>query len=148
MPGMIELNLRPERRVLRQFGGLACVGFAALAALAWFGVLVFAWLPEAARPASAAALAGLGALSGLLSLVWPEANRALYVGLSLVAFPIGFVLSYAIMGLLFYGMIAPLGLVLRLAGRDPLDRRFLPDAETYFVDAGPERSRESYFKQF
>ncbi len=148
MAGMIELNLRPDRRVLRQFGGLALVGFGALAALAWFGALLFAFLPEAARPATAAALAGVGALAGLLSLVWPEANRPLYVGLSLVAFPIGFVLSYAIMGLLFYGMIAPLGFVFRLAGRDPLQRSFLPDAQTYWVDAGPERARDSYFKQF
>ena len=134
MAGMIELNLRPDRRVLRQFGGLALMGFGALAALAWFGALVFAFLPEAARPLTAAALAGLGAFAGLLSLVWPEANRPLYVGLSLVAFPIGFVLSYAILGLLFYGMIAPLGFVFRLVGdkgRDPLpEKPYWPSTRT------------------
>ncbi len=88
------------------------------------------------------------ALSGVLSLVWPAANRPLYVGLAVVAFPIGFVVSYVIMGALFYLLIAPVGLVFRLFGRDPLDRRFLPEAKTYWVDAGAVRPRESYFKQF
>ena len=40
------------------------------------------------------------------------------------------------------------GLVLRLIGRDPLERRILPQARTYWVDAPPARPSESYFKQF
>ncbi len=148
MAGMIELNLAPDRRVLRQFGFLALGGFALLALLAWQGWVVFALVPEEARPVLAGTLGALGALSGVLSLVWPAANRPLYVGLAVVAFPIGFVVSYVIMGALFYLLIAPVGLVFRLFGRDPLDRRFLPEAETYWVDAGQERPRESYFKQF
>ena len=132
----------------RQFGFIALGGFGLLALLAWQGWAVFALVPEGARPALAETLGALGALTGLLSLVWPAGNRPLYVGLALVAFPIGFVVSYVIMGALFYLLIAPLGLVFRLFGRDPLDRRFLPEAKTYWVDAGRERPSESYFKQF
>ena len=66
----------------------------------------------------------------------------------MIAFPIGFVLSYVIMGTLFYLIIAPIGLIMRLLGRDPLNRGFLPEAETYWVDAGPPRPKEAYFKQF
>ena len=44
------------------------------------------------------------------------------MGLAVITFPIGFVLSYVILGLLFYAIIAPIGLLLRLFGKDPLDR--------------------------
>ena len=43
---------------------------------------------------------------------------------------------------------APIGLLLRAFGKDPLELRILPDATTYWEDATPERPRESYFKQF
>ena len=67
----------------------------------------------------------------------------------MVAFPIGFVLSYVIMAMLFYVVFAPVGLVLRLVGKDPLDRRFLPDAPTYWVDARARRApKRDYFRQF
>ncbi len=148
MSRMVELNLRPDARTLRQFGWIALVGFGVLAWLCFRGSLVFAPLAEGTRGSLAALLAALAAISALFSLVWPKANLPLYVGLTVVAFPIGFVLSYVIMATLFYLVIAPIGFVLRVFGMDPLDRRFLPAAKTYWVDARPERPRESYFKQF
>ncbi len=96
----------------------------------------------------AAALAGLAALSLSLSLVWPKGNRALYTMLALVSFPIGFVLSYVIMAALFYLVITPVGLGLRLLGRDPLGRHGLSDADTYWVAPPPARGEESYFRRF
>jgi protein-S-isoprenylcysteine O-methyltransferase Ste14 len=148
MAQMVELNLRPDARTLRQFGWIALVGFGLLALLAWNGWLVFAHLDQGAREPVALGLAALAGVSALFSLVWPNANLPLYAGLTIVAFPIGFVLSYVIMASLFYVVIAPVGFLLRLIGKDPMDRRFLPAAKTYWLDARPERSRESYFKQF
>ena len=70
------------------------------------------------------------------------------LGLTILAYPIGFVLSYVIMGFLFFGMITPLGLFFRLVGKDPLNRRFDSAAETYWSEPRPRRSKESYFRQF
>jgi hypothetical protein len=148
MAQMVELNLRPDERTLRQFGWIALAGFGALAFMAWRGWLIFAAVPEVARDEFAVAFAALAVVSATFSLVWPKANWPIYVGLTIVAFPIGFVLSYVIMASLFYVVIAPVGFLLRLIGKDPMDRRFLPAAKTYWLDARPERSRESYFKQF
>ena len=148
MAGMVELNFRPSERTLRQFGWIALGGFGLLALCAWQHWLVFRHLPDAAREPVAFALLGLGLLSALFSLVFPKANAPLFVGLSLVAFPIGFVLSYVIMATLFYVVIAPVGFLLRAIGKDPMDRRFLPDAKTYWVDARPARAKADYFKQF
>ncbi len=45
--------------------------------------------------------------------------------------------SPLIMGLLFYGVITPFGLVMRLAGKDPLRLRFDPSAESYWIERVP-----------
>lgn len=148
MSKMVELDWNPDRRTLRQFGAVALVGFGAIAALAWNEWLVFSFGLGAARPWVAGVLAGLGVLGGIFGLVAPAANKPLYVGVSLVAFPIGFVLSYLILGFLFYGIIAPVGAGLRIAGKDPMARRLEPDAPSYWSDARPPRSRESYFRQY
>jgi hypothetical protein len=148
MSQMVELNLRPDARTLRQFGWIALVGFGLLALMAWRGWLIFAALPEAARDEFAAVFAGLAVVSALFSLVYPKANWPIYVGLTVVAFPIGFVLSYVIMGTLFYLIIAPIGFVMRLFGHDPMHRHFQRDAKSYWLDSRPPRPTASYFKQF
>jgi len=148
MAQMIELDLNPDDRTLRQFGWIALGGFGFVAVIAWFEVLIFSFGLGAARPWVAGAVLGLGVLSAFFSLVYPRANRGIYVGLAVVSFPIGFVLSYLIMGLLFFGLIAPLAIFFRLTGRDSMHRGYDPAAETYWVDARSPRPAESYFRQF
>ena len=90
----------------------------------------------------------LGTISALLSAVAPWANRVLYVGLTLLAFPIGFVLSYVIMGTLFFLVIGPIAILFRLFGRDRMHRGYDPKAFSYWVEARPARDQESYFHQY
>ncbi len=148
MSKLIEINLRPDERTLRQFGFIALAGFMLLALLAWQEWLLFRFGLGGARVPLAlgfAAVAGL-ALGG--SLVYPKANRPLYVGLTLLALPIGIVVSSVIMGMLFYLVISPIGFLLRGIGRDPLNRHFVREAETYWENPRPVRENESYFRQF
>ena len=148
MSKMIEINLRPDEATLRQFGWIALVGFAFLAAIAWFEVLIFAFGLGEARPIVAGVFAGLAVVSALFSLAYPKANLPIYVGLTIVSYPIGFVLSYVIMGTLFYVLISPVAIFFKLTGRDAMNRRFDPEATTYWVDPRPSRGPESYFKQY
>ncbi|HXZ86028.1 MAG TPA: hypothetical protein VEI82_11120 [Myxococcota bacterium] len=148
MAKLVEINLHPSERTLRQFGWIALAGFGLLALCAWNGWLVFRHGLGEARGPVALGLAALGALSALFSLAFPKANAPLYVGLSVVAFPIGFVLSYVIMATLFYLVIAPVGFLMRAFGLDPMQRRMLPEATSYWVDARPARPKADYFKQF
>jgi hypothetical protein len=144
----IPVNLRPGRRELRQFGWIALVGFLVLGAvIQWRGGLFGFGFGSAAQPVTFA-LWGLGALSGLFSLAAPTLNRPLYLLLVVITYPIGLVLSYVIMGTLFYGILTPIRGVFLLIGRDVLHRRFEPERDTYWVDPRPRRSKESYFKQF
>jgi uncharacterized protein YjeT (DUF2065 family) len=148
MSKMIEIDWQPDERTLRQFGGIAFVGFLLIAMLAWNEWLVFSFGLGSSRPLVAGSFAALGVLSGLFSLVAPKANKPIFLGLTLLSYPIGFVLSYVIMGFLFYGLITPLGLFFRLIGKDPLNRRFDRAAVTYWSEPRPRRGKESYFRQF
>ena len=148
MAKMIEVDFSPDERTLRQFGWIALVGFGLLAGLAFTESLVFSFGLGAARIPMAGALLGLGILAAGLGLVHPKANRFLFVGLSILAFPIGFVLSHVILGVLFFAIIAPIGLLMRILGRDPMQRTLDPEAETYWFPAAPNPPRERYFKQF
>lgn len=42
-----------------------------------------------------------------------------------------------IMGLLFYVCVTPMGLVLRLLGKDPLRKRFDPKVDSYWIERKP-----------
>ncbi len=148
MAKMIEIDFSPDERTLRQFGWIALGGFGLLAALAYFEQLMFAFGLGEARVPVAAGIAGVGLLAALLGAVYPKANRPLFVGLAVLAFPIGFVLSYLILGALFFLVITPTGVVMRLLGRDPMARTFDPDATSYWTPATPARERDDYFKQF
>ena len=148
MANMIQIDLSPDTRTLRQFGWIALGGFGLLAALAWNEWLMFSFgLGEWRQPVTTA-LGGLAAVAAFFSLVFPKANLPIYLGLTILAYPIGFVLSYVIMGTIFYVLLAPVGLFFRVTGRDPLMRRFEPQTDSYWVDSRPARPNESYFKQF
>ena len=148
MSKLVEIDFNPDTRTLRQFGVIALVGFGALAALAYYERLIFSFGLGEARIPLAASFAAIGVIAALFSLVAPRANRVLYVGLTLLAFPIGFVLSYVILGALFFLIIGPIAILFRIMRRDSLHRRFDPSATSYWQKARPIRDKESYFHQY
>ena len=94
------------------------------------------------------ALIALGGIAGLFSLVAPKGNRFIYVGLSLVAYPIGLVVSHVLLAVLFFGLITPLGLLIRTLKKDSLHRERDATASSYWVAASPARPKSRYFRQF
>ncbi len=136
---MIDINWKPTDRELRQFG-LIFLGFSALlGAIFWWR-----WGPGPATWALWAA----GPLVALVGLALPRALKPLYLGLTLVAYPIGLVVSNVLLGITYYLVVTPIGLVFRLLGRDPLHRRFNPEAKTYWIPRRPPASAGRYFRQF
>jgi len=66
------------------------------------------------------------AVVGLLSaagVVYPPSIRPVFVGLILLTYPIGWVVSHVLLGSIFYLLFLPIGLVLRMTGHDPLQRK-------------------------
>ncbi len=146
---LIDMNFKPDRATLRQFGWISLVAFGALGALTWFKHRFLFWALEPQTAHTAAyVLWAVAALSAVLAVVAPSALRGLYVALMLIALPIGFVLSHVIMAVIFYGVFTPVGLVMRLFGRDPMHRRLDPGASTYWIPREPVTDSKRYFRQF
>jgi hypothetical protein len=47
------------------------------------------------------------------------------------------VMNPLVMGLLFYLTVTPIALIMRMVGKDPLNRRFDPSAKSYWVEREP-----------
>jgi hypothetical protein len=59
------------------------------------------------------------------------------------------VVSPIVLGLVFYGIVTPYAIVMRLAGRDALRRRFEPDRDTYWIPRDPPGpSADSFRRQY
>jgi hypothetical protein len=70
-----------------------------------------------------------------------------FIGWMVAAYPIGWVLGHVMLGVVFFLVLTPIALVLRAAGRDPLQRRFDTASASYWQErAASDRSR--YFRQF
>ena len=145
---MIDINLKPDQKILKQFGLICLVGFMMLGGLVFWRSGLFGLEFGAAAKPVAYSLWGIAGLSGLFSLVAPRANLPLYVGLTVLTYPIGYVVSHVIMGIIFFGMLTPLALIFRLIGRDALHRRFDQRSKSYWEDSKPAKDPRRYFRQF
>jgi hypothetical protein len=70
------------------------------------------------------------------------------VVLTALALPIGFAVGHVLLAAVWYGLFTPVGLIMRLLGRDPLCRRPDREAESYWRPRSPQRDVRRYFRQF
>lgn len=76
------------------------------------------------------------------------AGPAVYRAWMLAALPTGWVVSHVLLGLVYYGVITPIGLFLRLLGRDLLGLRMERGAASYWRERGPGEGAGRYFRQW
>ncbi|MCB9603799.1 MAG: hypothetical protein H6721_24805 [Sandaracinus sp.] len=139
---LVRLDLRPSERVLRQFGGVVALVGGGLVGL---GALGRGPLEDA--PTWAWGVVGGAALVfGLLALVAPRVLRWLFVAVSAITYPLGFVVSWVVLVVLYFGLFVPTGLLFRVVGRDALRRKREPG--TYWSEAPGKRPKSDYFKQY
>lgn len=134
-----DIPFNPPESTLRQFAGLWIVAFGGLGIQQ--GLL-------RDRPAVGLALGALAVAVGTVGLVRPRAVRPIFVGWTVLAFPIGWTVSHILMGLIYFGLFLPFGLVFRLIGRDPLALKPPPEAATYWRARRPPDDVRRYFRQF
>jgi hypothetical protein len=132
-----DLKLDPDRRTLRQFAALWIL---------FFSLATFLQLVWRHNPTAALAAAVLAVTLGPMGLVWPQAMKWIYVTWMVVAFPIGWVVSWTALAVLFFGIFTPIAFVQRMIGRDALRRR-KPDAASYWIARAEPRDAASYFRQ-
>jgi hypothetical protein len=136
---MIRIEHNPSRRQLTVFGLSWLVFFGMLAALAWW---------KTGFSARAVAFGTIGATIPVAGLFWPGFLRIVYLFANYSTFPIGLAVSYLILTAIYFLLLTPLGLILRLSGHDPMKRRFARNAETYWTLHERKETSESYFQQF
>jgi hypothetical protein len=134
-----DISLDPPPKTLRQFAGVWLIVFGGLAC--WQGLV-------RDRLAPALALGALALAVGPLGLAKPQAVRWVFVAAQVITFPIGWVVSQAVLVLLFFGLFTPMGLAFRLLGRDALDMRRKQDLSTYWTPKPAAADLRSYFRQF
>ncbi len=109
----------------------------------------FGWLM-----AGVAALVGLWALwKGKAWMPWPFAIAFAFTLITLLelsvlhtlnrwwmalALLLGRIVTPLVMGLIYFGLVTPLGLLMRLSGKDPMLRRFDSAASTYWIEREPK----------
>lgn len=114
-------------KVLRQFGLLVGGILLALSLypMVWKGEAIKTWL---AIPGGLLVAAGL---------IVPQALAQVYRGWMMVGHALGWVNTRIILTVVFYGIVTPMGLVMKLMGKDPMRRGFDPHAQSYRVTREP-----------
>ena len=136
---MLPINRHPSDKDLRSFARIWFPLFVALigAVLWWrFDLRTVAMVAWSAGAATAVAVLASRAMA-----------RQVFVGLMIVTYPIGLVVSTVALGVLFYLVFTPLGWGMRLAGRDPLRLRARADRSEWHPtnqNDDPQRA----FRQF
>ena len=135
---MISVQWNPERKQLRQFAAIWFPAFCALVGWLvgkktghWGGVEI-AWV--------------VGGGIALAGFIHPPLIRPVFVGLILATFPIGWVVSHVLLGIIFYGVVTPIGVILRLTGHDPLQLK-IPTTNTLWKTPVGKTDPASYLRQ-
>ncbi len=134
---LIRVNTHPSRAQLRVFAVLWLLFLGCFGALAWHrgapGMAVIFWV-------AGAAVAGP-------ALVVPRWARPVYLAAVYASLPLGLATSFLMLAAMYYLVLTPVGLIMRLVGHDPLARRREPGFATYWNRRDAVRPAESYFRQ-
>jgi hypothetical protein len=132
-----DIPFRPPPGTLRRFG---IFGFLLLSGLG-------GWQAWHDRWVLGATLLAVAIVLFVMALVRPAALQPIFAGLMVATFPLNWVMSHVVMGLVFYGIFTPLGLFFRVIGRDVLARRFQPTRSSYWTKKPRPEGIRSYFRQ-
>jgi len=134
---LLDIDRNPSPKTLRTFGLLLALFLAIAGVLAWH------------REAGLAAriLWGAAIIVPGIYFAWPAIRWPFYMTWITVVFPIGWLVSHLLLAVIFYGLVTPWGLGMRLLGRDPMHRKRDPRATSHWrplrLDSDPAR----YFRQ-
>ena len=102
----------------------------------------------AIRPTFFALFSAIGVILFTVVLISPSRGAAIYRGWMYAALPIGWTTSYVLLGIAYFLVVTPIGLVLRVFKRDSMCRAFEPKAKTYWIPRKRTSDRRQYFRQF
>jgi len=87
-----------------------------------------------------------GALVGL-GLALPSSLKHIHLVWMKIGHVLGYINTRILLGVIFYGLITPMGMIMRVLGKDPMHRVLVPGVDTYRV-IRPPRARLHMRNQF
>ncbi len=135
---MLDANREPSAAELAWFGLVAGLTLAALGA-------IIQWRFDASSAATVLWIAA--ATVTIVYYVARPARPAIYRTWMAGVRPLGWLVAHATMGLVYYLVLTPTALIVRLTGRDRLRLRRAPDVQSHWI-AHEDRDVESYFRRY
>ncbi len=131
-----------SKKALRSFGWVVGGVLLVIAAVVW-------WRNDFTLTTAAYVLGGIGGALVVLGLAAPVVLKPVYRVWMALAVVMGFIMTRVILSVVYYLVMTPIGLVMRLFGKDPMHRRIDPDAASYWIeksydDESPERLEKYY----
>jgi hypothetical protein len=137
---VVQITRNPSPRVLRQFGWIWMAFVAFFGAVAWFKfhnapLARWIWVAAIVVP--------------LLGWAVPSFMRVVFLGMSYLAWPIGFVVSHVVLAAVYFLVLTPIGLLMRLFGYDSMKKEFDREAASYWVPRPiVDDDAKRHFRQF
>lgn len=127
-----------DRREQRKFGITIAVALVVLALLRWG----FHWWRSGAMPEFPWWFLAVAAVFVLPALAYPPVLMPVFWVWMKLALALNWVMTRVLLTLAFFLILLPSGLLMRWFSEDPLKRRWIPDADTYWED--PEEQPEEF----
>lgn len=134
-----SILLVPTTRQLREF---AIIGTVILTGCALWQAIHNLRAPATTLYAASALLLGL------IGIGKPRWLSPIFATWLYVTSPIAWLTSAVLLAIVFYGIVTPLGVLLRVFGREALDRRFRTAQDTYWHEKPVSTEMGHYFQQF
>jgi hypothetical protein len=132
------INTDPSRRELLVFGFVLPLTFAILGT-------VIGRIAGSNLARNVVWLVGAGL--SVVYLAVAALRRPMFVGASRISYPIGWVVSHVMLLVIFWIVVTPIGLLVRLFGEDPMRRRFDDSVGSYWEPRTESDDLERYFHQ-
>lgn len=131
-----KLNREPSDRELRAFG------------LVQFVVALMLVYATELSAILAMPLVVVTAITAVVGYYFPARLKWNFVGFSLLTYPLGWLVSHAIMFTLFFFIFFPIAVILRVFHRTPLKIEPRPQLDSYWKKSDLTTDKRSYIKQY
>ena len=136
---MIDLNLNPTRKELKWFAALQVI---------FFGIVAFIVVRKTGSTGAATVIVSVSVVVGVIGWFVLGFMRAIYVVWMIAVYPIGWTLSHVLMGAIFYLVVTPTAIMMKLCGKDPMQRTLDRAAQSYWQPRPRQEGTRRYFRQF
>lgn len=119
------------------------------AVLMIFGLIVAGLVYLFAKSVTAAiTILVVTALITAIYLALPPVRPLVYAGWMALFYPVGWFISHALLAITFYLVLTPIGVVMRLAGYDPMRKKLDVQRGSNWSSSSGDHEARRYFQQF